>query len=126
MLAQSLQSCPTLCDPMDCSPPGSSIHGILQARILEGAAIPSSRSSQASDQTQVSRIAGGFFTRLVLSQKIPKVTTLQLILRDLFVWLVFIFVFCKMEKEDGCITQRIVSCIPPAFLMPGSTQESTN
>ena len=29
------QSCPTLCDPMDCSPPGSSVHGILQARILE-------------------------------------------------------------------------------------------
>ena len=33
--AQSLQSCPTLCDTMDCSPPGSSVHGILQARILE-------------------------------------------------------------------------------------------
>ena len=32
--AKSLQSCPTLCDPMDCSPPGSSVHGILQARIL--------------------------------------------------------------------------------------------
>ena len=34
------QSCLTLCDPMDCSPPGSSIHGILQARIMEGVAIP--------------------------------------------------------------------------------------
>ena len=34
------QSCPTLCDPMDCSPPNSSVHGILQARILEGVAIP--------------------------------------------------------------------------------------
>ena len=33
------QSCPTLCDPMDCSPPGSSVHGILQARILERVAI---------------------------------------------------------------------------------------
>ena len=33
--AKSLQSCPTLCDPMDCSPPVSSVHGILQARILE-------------------------------------------------------------------------------------------
>ena len=33
--AKSLQSCPTLCNPMDCSPPGSSVHGILQARILE-------------------------------------------------------------------------------------------
>ena len=35
------QSCPTLCDPMDCSPPGSSVHGILQARILEWFAFPS-------------------------------------------------------------------------------------
>src|SRR5574340_331024 len=33
------QSCPTLCDPMDCSPPGSSVHGIFQARVLEWAAI---------------------------------------------------------------------------------------
>ena len=41
--AKSLQSCPTLCDPMDCSPPGSSAHGILQARILEWVAMPSSR-----------------------------------------------------------------------------------
>ena len=37
--AKSLQSCPTLSDPMDCSPPGSSIHGIFQARILEWGAI---------------------------------------------------------------------------------------
>ena len=35
------QSCPTLCEPIDCNPPGSSIHGILQARILEWVAIPS-------------------------------------------------------------------------------------
>ena len=37
------QSCPTLCDPVDCSPPGSSTHGILQARILEWVAISFSR-----------------------------------------------------------------------------------
>ena len=37
--AKSLQSCPTLCDPMDCSPPGSPIPGILQARTLEWLAI---------------------------------------------------------------------------------------
>ena len=41
--ANSLQSCPTLCDPMDHSPPGSSVHGILQARILEWVAISFSR-----------------------------------------------------------------------------------
>ena len=43
--AKSLQSYPTLCNPMDCSLPGSSVHGILQARILEWAAISSSRGS---------------------------------------------------------------------------------
>ena len=37
--AKSLQSCPTLCDPMDCSPPGSSAHGVFQARALEWGAI---------------------------------------------------------------------------------------
>ena len=42
---KSLQSCLTLCDPMDYSPPASSVHGILQARILEWAAMPSSRGS---------------------------------------------------------------------------------
>ena len=52
------QSCPTLCDPMDCSLPGSSVCGILQARILEWAAISfSRRASQPRDQTWVSRIA---------------------------------------------------------------------
>jgi len=63
LCAKLLQSCPTLCSPMDCSPPGSSVHAILQARILEWVAIPlSSRSSQARDRTCVSCIAGGFFT----------------------------------------------------------------
>ena len=39
------QSCPTLCDPLDCSPPGPSVHGILQASILEWVAMPSSKVS---------------------------------------------------------------------------------
>ena len=43
MSAQLLQSCLTLCDPMDCSSPGSSVHGSLQARILEWVAMPSSK-----------------------------------------------------------------------------------
>ena len=55
---QVAQSGPTLCDPMDYT-----VHGILQARILEWAVIPFSRgSSQSKDETQVSLIAGGFFT----------------------------------------------------------------
>ena len=53
----------TVCDPMDCSLPGSPVHRILQARIQEWVAIPFSRgSSQPRDQTQVSHIAGGIFT----------------------------------------------------------------
>ena len=56
------QSCLTTSDPMDCSPPGSSVHGILQAGILEWVAIPFSRgSSQPGDRTQISCIAGRFF-----------------------------------------------------------------
>ena len=46
--AKSLQSCLTLCNPTDCSPPGSSVHGILQARILEGVAIPFKYKGKAS------------------------------------------------------------------------------
>ena len=56
------QSCLTLCNMMDCSPPGFSVHKISQARILEWVAIPfSSGSSQPMDRTQISYIAGKFF-----------------------------------------------------------------
>ena len=58
-----IQSCPTLCKPMDCNLPGSSIYGILQARILEWFAIPFSRgSSRPRDQTWVSCTAGGLLS----------------------------------------------------------------
>ena len=57
------QWCPTLCDPIDCSLPGSSVHGIFQARILEWIAIPFSRgSSWPRDRIWVSCITGRFFT----------------------------------------------------------------
>ena len=56
------QSCPTLCDPMDCKLSGSSVHGIFQARVLEWVAIAFSRgSSQPRDRTRVSLIAGRHF-----------------------------------------------------------------
>ena len=58
--AKSFQLCPTLRDPMDCSPADSSVYGILQARILEWGAI--SFSSLPRHQIQVSWIAGGCFT----------------------------------------------------------------
>ena len=57
------QSCPTPCNPMDCSLQGSSVHGIPQARILEWVVIPfSRRSSRPRDWTWVSCIGGRFFT----------------------------------------------------------------
>ena len=58
MHAELLQLCPTLCNLMDYNPPGSFVHGILQARILEWVAMPSSRgSSGLSDQTHVSYVS---------------------------------------------------------------------
>ena len=75
MCAKSLQSCPTLCDPVDCSPPGSSVHGVSQARILEWSAMPSSRgSSQPRDWTRVyyvSCIGRRFFTTSTSSAAQP-------------------------------------------------------
>ena len=79
------QLCPTLCDPMNCSPPGFSVHGILQARTLEWIAIPFSRgSSWPRDRTLVSCTAGIFFTfwdtgkphyNLITSFKTPSLYT---------------------------------------------------
>ena len=66
MRAESLQSCLTFYDPVDRSLTGSSVHGILQARILDWVAMPSSRgSSRPRDQTPVSvspALSGGLFT----------------------------------------------------------------
>ena len=57
------QSCLTLCDPVDYSPPGSSVHGVFQAKILEWVAISYSRgSTQPKDQTAPPALTGRFFT----------------------------------------------------------------
>ena len=67
------QLCLTLCDPTDYSLPGSSVHGILPSRILEWVATPfSRRSSWPGDQTQVSCIAGRFFTIWANREAQPK------------------------------------------------------
>ena len=64
--AKLLQSCPTLRNPMDHSPPGFSVHGILQAKMLEWVAMPSSRGSSNPGIESMSlmypALAGGFFT----------------------------------------------------------------
>ena len=63
--AKSLQQCPTLCNPMDCSLPGSSVYGILQARMLEWIGMPSSRgSSQTRAQSHISQVS--YISRWVL------------------------------------------------------------
>ena len=73
MKLKATQSHPTLCHSMDFSPPGYTVHGIFQARILEWVAIPFSRgSSQPRDRPQVSCIAGKFFT-LWATRKSPSV-----------------------------------------------------
>ena len=77
------QSCPTLCDPVDCSLPGSSIHGILQIRILEWVAISFSRgSSWPRDWTQVSSIADRCFTLWATKEAYLQITYLEIHLFD--------------------------------------------
>ena len=78
------QSCPILCDPMDYSPPSSSVHGILQAGILEWVAILFSReSSWPRDQTHVSHFAGRFFTFWATSEAPTPHTQLNLIFKEI-------------------------------------------
>jgi len=79
------QSCPTLWDRMDCSLPSSSVHGNLQARILEWVAISFSRgSSLLRDRTPVSCIAGRFFTRyrVLYSLSLSTVSSTDEVLND--------------------------------------------
>ena len=79
MYSQSLQSYPTLCDPMDCSPPGSSVHGILQARILEWVAMPFSReSSPLRDWTLSPALAGGLSTAWATRETLPATNSTKL------------------------------------------------
>ena len=78
--AKLLQLCLTLCYPMDCSPPGFSVHGILQARTLEWVAISSPRgSSQTRDQTlvtYVSCMAGRFCITSAIKEGSPNISVL--------------------------------------------------
>ena len=90
----------TLCDHMDHSPPGSSVHGILQARILECVALPfSRRSSQPRDGTQVSCIAGGFFT-----------------VRAIYVWIAVYFYIQQWYSDAAkAVASHFFSFLVPGF-----------
>ena len=98
------QSCLTLCDPMDDSLPGSSVHEILQARVLEWVAISfSTRSSQPRDRTLVSHIAGRRFTIWATREdyftyRLTLFTSLYLISTDLLLALLRVLNFICNPK----------------------------
>ena len=114
------QSCLTLCNPMDCSLPGSSIHGIFQARILEWVAISLSRgSSWSRDWTRVSHIVGRRFTiwatKEALKLKIelpydPTIPFLSTYLEKTILWkdsgtplfTAALFTLAKTRKQPKC------------------------
>ena len=107
------QSCLTLCDPMDCSPPGSSVHGIFQARILEWIAIFFSRRSfQPRDRTWVSYIAVRFFTNSPT--------------REDQVFIRCIYLFCPGSKYIVTILGRLLfhrAIATPVLNIPSPTSE---
>ena len=121
------QSCPALCDPLEYSPPGSSVHWIFQATTLEWVAISFYRgSSRPRDQTRVSCIAGGFFTAepsrrpystLDLSQEAEKRSfgqniPIHDILRHLYVKGSQILWGCV------CVCVRVGACMFRVLLLP--------
>ena len=96
------QSCPTLCNPMDCSPPGSSVHGIFQAWILKWVAISLSRgSSWPRDETRVSCIVGRRFTIQATKEALSSINYTKYQPR-------MVCIFCLMGLWWAC--QRIPRC----------------
>ena len=104
MRAQSLQSCPTL-RPMDCSPPGSSVHGILQVETLEWVALPSFRgSSGPRDQTCVSSVSCIGRRVLYPSATWEAPVFLQIYLNKL---LVYYYFFSICNTKEGSVTFQL-------------------
>ena len=105
------QSCLTFCDPMDCSPPGSSVHGILQARILEWVSVHFSRgSSWTRDRTRVSCVAGRFFTVWA---------TRKTWCTNICTYLVHVYIY-NISQNSPFLTNlgmRCWSCICDSYLM---------
>ena len=118
------QWCPTLCDPMDCSLPGSSIHGIFQARILEWVAVPFSRvSSESRDQSQVSCIAGRFITIWASRESLQRYKYLLSGSSGKFCWPLFYTV----EFMLSCLTLQVLSWqFVPIQAICGSAQKSAS
>ena len=105
------QSSLTLLDPMDCSPSGSSLHGILQARVLEWVAISFSRgSSWPRDRTLVSRIAGRRFNLWATREALPQSRVPFYSLRNKWEQALF-FYGLKMKKR----IQFLLNILPKYF-----------
>ena len=104
------QSCPTLCDPVDCSPPGSCIHGNLQARILEWVAISFSRgSSRPRDRTQDSCITGRCFNLWATREAHFNLCTAHYLFKQLFMIIAKISAllpFCFIHNDEEYIRSR--------------------
>ena len=100
MLCSDAQSCLSLCDPMDCSPPGSSVHVISQTRILEWVAISFSKgSSPPRDQTWVSCLPGGFFTNWAIREAHWNLRLVQMT-GQVSTWVCVRWSFCESELLD--------------------------
>ena len=105
------QSCPTFWDPMVCILSGSSVHGILQARMLEYLAIPFSRkSSWPRDQTQVSCIAGRFFTNWVTREALNFAYILKIL--SYFI----LFAYTLIPSRWHLTSRWLMSCITVKLL----------
>ena len=149
MCAQSLsQSCPNLCYPMVYSPPGSCVHGILQARILEWIAMPCSRgSSQSKDQTHVSLVqplsrVRHFVTPWTAAhQASPSITNSQSLLKLMSIELVMsfnhltlchpllllpsVFPSIKVFSNESvlCISGQSIRASAPVSVLPKNIQD---
>ena len=104
--AKLLQSCLTLCDPMDCNSPSSSVHGILQARILEWAAMLSSRVSfqsfQSRDQTHTSVAPALQADSLSLGHWGNPKVTIHVTKNIVLFWIILFIVQTKKKKKITC------------------------
>ena len=119
------QLCPTLCDPMDCSLPGFSVHGILQARILEWVTISFSRgSSRPRDRTRVSHIVGRCFTVWATREAytVCKIPFTQLLCAQHWILYMTLRVCCAKSLQSCPTLCNPVDCSLPGFSIHGILQ----
>ena len=119
------QSCLTLCNLVDCSPPGTAVYGILQAGTLEWVAVSFSRgSSQAGDQTLVSCIAGSYIA--LLSEAVPYSDIRHK--KTSIVWSLYHRELTSQETVDGVhvLMWKVQHCLKPSPCKPGSISIDNN